>query len=521
MVRRSLAVALGALLLAPLAPLHSQAEPPTRLSAAGTSVGASTDVAEGGSGDTSGDGSQDAQRYRVDGPDDREDRTAVARTGAAIDEVGDAYVVVTARPGEVRALERPGYAVSVLAGTADFPPQDSDYHDYAELSAMVDQVVADHPELASRISVGRSHQGRDLIGVKISNNVHIDEDEPEVLFTANQHAREHLTAEMAIYLLDLFTDSYGNDSEVTQLVDSREIWILPMVNPDGVEYDMDTGSYRSWRKTRQPNPGSVYVGTDMNRNWDFKWGCCNGSSGNPASSTYRGSGPESATEVSAVADFVRSRVVGGAQQITTHIDFHTFGELILWPMGYTYADTTPEMSQDEHDTFETIGRTMGRTNGYTPQQASDLYVTDGSVNDWMWAVQGIFSYTFEMYPRSGGFYPPDEVIPRETERNRDAVVHLMEYADCPYRAIGKADQYCASPDPDPDPDPGPGPAPDPGPDPDPGDCNGLAAWGAGTSYQPGDQVSHDGSKWEATWWSTGAEPGGPHSHSTWENLGSC
>jgi carboxypeptidase T len=88
---------------------------------------------------------------------------------------------------------------------------------------------------------------------------------------------------------------------------------------------------------------------------------------------------------------------------------------------------------------------MAASNGYTPEQSSDLYITDGSIDDYLWGVHKIFGYTFEMYPRSssgGGFYPPDEVIERETSRNRDAVLQLLENADCMYRSIGKEAQYC-------------------------------------------------------------------------------
>ena len=82
---------------------------------------------------------------------------------------------------------------------------------------------------------------------------------------------------------------------------------------------------------------------------------------------------------------------------------------------------------------------MAATNGYTPEQASDLYITDGTIDDWLWGEHRIFGYTFEMYPRSSspGFYPPDEVIAAQTTRNREAVLLLLEYADCPYRVIGK------------------------------------------------------------------------------------
>jgi hypothetical protein len=90
---------------------------------------------------------------------------------------------------------------------------------------------------------------------------------------------------------------------------------------------------------------------------------------------------------------------------------------------------------------------MAATNGYTPEQGSDLYITDGDITDWLWGDQRIWTYTFEMYPSSGGggFYPPDEVIVAQTTRNRSAVLILSEYADCPYRAIGKQQQYCGVP----------------------------------------------------------------------------
>ena len=144
---------------------------------------------------------------------------------------------------------------------------------------------------------------------------------------------------MALYQLNELTSKYATDARIKALVDSREIWIVPMVNPDGVEYDIATGSYRSWRKNRQPNSGSSAVGTDLNRNWGFQWGCCGGSSGTFSSETYRGPSPFSAPETQRVRDFVNSRVVGGAQQIKAHIDWHTYSELILWPYGYTTADT--------------------------------------------------------------------------------------------------------------------------------------------------------------------------------------
>ncbi|GLZ35283.1 carboxypeptidase T [Lentzea sp. NBRC 105346] len=391
--------------------------------------------------------------YAVSGVRTVEQRGQITRIGAAIDVVEEhGVVVVTATAAEVRAMKVQGFGVQEVpkrtdkaAAPFDFPPKDANYHNYGEMTAEINQAVAKYPNLITKTVIGRSYQNRDIVALKISDNVATDENEPEVLFTAHQHAREHLTVEMALYLVKLFTES--TEPRVRDLVNTREIWIVPDVNPDGGEYDIATGSYRSWRKNRQPNAGSTAIGTDLNRNWSYKWGCCGGSSGSPSSDTYRGARAESAPEVKVVADFVRGRVVGGKQQIKASIDFHTFSELVMWPFGWTYDDVAPGMTKDQRDTFATIGQSMARTNGYTPQQASDLYITDGSIRDWLWGSQGVFSYTFEMYPGSngsGGFYPPDEVIPAQTARNKEAVLQLLDRADCPYEAIGKQQQYCSN-----------------------------------------------------------------------------
>ncbi|WP_062204766.1 M14 family metallopeptidase [Streptomyces sp. NBRC 109706] len=392
------------------------------------------------------------RQYEVDGVATAVERTDLARTGTAIDEVRDSSVVITTDQAHAERLAELGYRLTALTAPSvrgdDFRiAAPEDYHTYAEALATVDQLEAGYPDLVSSQVIGESYEGRDIVAVKVSANVTVDEDEPEVLFTANQHAREHLTVEMALYTLGELTSQYGTDPEITALLDSREVWVIPTVNPDGKIYDQESGSFRSWRKNRQPNAGSSAIGTDLNRNWAYEWGCCGGSSSSPSSDTYRGSGPESGPETAVVADFVRGRVVGGEQQITAHIDFHTYGELVLWPYGYTYSDTAPGLTADDAAAFEALGTELADTNGYTPQQSSDLYITDGSINDWLWADQGIFSFTFEMYPTSqlgGGFYPPGSVIDRETSRNREAVLTLLDYADCAYRAAGLEAEYCAS-----------------------------------------------------------------------------
>ncbi|SMQ18586.1 carboxypeptidase T [Streptomyces sp. Ag82_O1-12] len=398
----------------------------------------------------------DVRQYEVHLRSTAKNRTALQRTGVTVDEVHGHGVVVSGRADQIKKLRTLGYEVTRLGAVPDrsagvddvrlfdFPSGDSKYHNYAEMTSEINSIVSANPSIASQRVIGTSYQGRNITAIKISDNVGTDESEPEVLFTHHQHAREHLTVEMALYLLRELTSGYGSDSRVTGMVNNREIWIVPDLNPDGGEYDIATGSYRSWRKNRQPNSGSSYVGTDLNRNWNYRWGCCGGSSGSTSSETYRGASAESAPEVKVVSDFVRSRVVGGTQQIKAGVDFHTYSELVLWPFGYTYSDTTTGMTADDNAAFKAVGRKMAASNGYTAEQSSDLYITDGSIDDYLWGTYKIFSYTFEMYPRSGGggFYPPDEVIERETARNRDAVLQLLENADCMYRSIGKESQYC-------------------------------------------------------------------------------
>ncbi|MFF5958824.1 M14 family metallopeptidase [Streptomyces luteogriseus] len=419
-------------------------------------LSATTSDATADSARTAAPSADDVRQYEIHLHSTAEDRTALQRTGVTVDEVHGHGVVVSGRADQIRKLRALGYEVTRLGAVPDrsagdddvrlfdFPSGDSKYHNYAEMTSEINSIVSANPSIASQRVIGTSYQGRNIVAVKISDNVGTDESEPEVLFTHHQHAREHLTVEMALYLLRELTSDYGSDSRVTSMVNNREIWIVPDINPDGGEYDIATGSYRSWRKNRQPNSGSSYVGTDLNRNWSHRWGCCGGSSGSTSSETYRGPSAESAPEVKVVSDFVRSRVVGGTQQIKAGVDFHTYSELVLWPFGYTYSDTGTGMTADDNAAFKAVGRKMAASNGYTAEQSSDLYITDGSIDDYLWGTHKIFAYTFEMYPRSGGggFYPPDEVIERETSRNRDAVLQLLENADCMYRSIGKESQYC-------------------------------------------------------------------------------
>lgn len=338
--------------------------------------------------------------------------------------------------------------VAPVVAAADFPSYDARYHTYAEMVAEIQAAQAAHPDIVAIRSIGKSYQHRDLWVAKVSDNVATDEAEPEVMFDSLHHAREHLSLEQNLALLRWLTTGYGADTRITNVVDTREIWIVFAVNPDGAEYDLTGSPYRAWRKNRQPNAGTTAIGTDLNRNYGYHWACCGGSSSSKSSVTYHGSSAFSTPETRAIRDFMASRRIAGRQQIKTAITFHTAGAQILWPYGYTKTDVPGDMTTDDHAALVALGKKMARSNGYTAMQSSSLYITDGDEIDWAYGHEHIFMYTFELYPSHSQvsstkrFYPPDEIIGRETERNREAILSLIEAAGCPYTVIGKSRANC-------------------------------------------------------------------------------
>jgi len=362
---------------------------------------------------------------------DSQSRTDLVDRGIAIDAVGpDTVTTVTDAAGLAR-LEKQG--IHPLAVTPlDFPPADSAYHTYEEMQAAVRQTAIAYPDITRVITAGLSLEGRAIPAVRISAGPDAtDGMRPAVVFMALHHAREHLTVEMALEVIRLFTEGYGHDPALTNLVNTREVWVLPDVNPDGAEYDVATGAYQYWRKNRRPNPDGSF-GVDLNRNYGYHWGS-QGSSSWPGDETYRGPAAFSELETQVVRDFVIAH-----PNITAAITFHSYAELILYPYGYTYAALPADMNRDDYRAFVALAQRMADTNGYTPQQASALYVTSGDTVDWLYGARHIFGFTFEMYPTDfyPGFYPPGDVIERETRRNDAAAIYLTAAADNPRKVIG-------------------------------------------------------------------------------------
>ena len=323
-------------------------------------------------------------------------------------------------------------AAGVARAATDFPAGWAGYHTYAEMSADIAAVAAAHPDIVRRFSIGRSYQGRTIWAAKISDNVATDEAEPEVLFDGLHHADEHMGVEMTLHILHWLADGYGTDPRITNIVNSREIWIIFAVNPDGAEYDIANGRFHHWRKNRQPNANGT-VGTDLNRNYSYHWGGGGRTSTNPRAITYRGPSAFSAPETRAVRDFLASRVVDGRQQIRAAISFHEYGRLVLWPYGYTKTNVPADMTRQDRDALAIIGRHLAATNGYRAEQASDLYVSSGTSRDYLYGQYRVFSYTIEM---STVNYPRPSRIAGETGRNKEAVLYLAERAWCPLGVLG-------------------------------------------------------------------------------------
>jgi len=334
-----------------------------------------------------------------------------------------------------------GLAGSVPTATrAGFPPGSTGYHTYAEIRTDVRAVAAAHPAIVRTFSIGKSAQARDLLAAEVTTSELPESAKPGVLFDGGIHGAEHLGPEAALALLHWLADGYGSDARITRLVRTRSIFIIFELNPDGLAYDISGGRYHEWRRNRQTTPGTTAIGTDVNRNFGYRWGCCGQTSSNPRSGYFRGPKAFSTPEASALRDFVASRVINGKQQIRGYVSFHTFGRLVLWPYGYTKTDRTPDMSVDDHAVLVALGRGMGTRAKYKAEQGSDFSVDSGTSRDWAYGKWKILSFIMELGVWDN---PGDWAIKPETNRIRPALLWFIDEMGCPYALIGKAATHCS------------------------------------------------------------------------------
>ncbi|MCB9254684.1 MAG: zinc carboxypeptidase [Bdellovibrionaceae bacterium] len=363
--------------------------------------------------------------------DTAQQRSQIADTGVALDGFFTDSVTFIGTDADIQRVAQLGFKLERTdlpeRMVDDFPSSDSSFHNYAETNAALDELVTQHPDIVSKHVIGKSVEGRDITGVRISSSAAMDS-LPTAVFIGCHHAREHLSVEVPLMLAQYLANQYASNPRVKEMVDTREIWVVPMLNPDGAEYDISTGSYKWWRKNRRENSGSSY-GVDLNRNYGKGFGGP-GSSSSPSSDTYHGPSAFSEPETAAVRDFVRAR-----NKTTVLLSFHTFSELVLWPWGHT-EDVISDAK--DRSVFETMGKKMATWNRYTPQKSSDLYVASGDTTDWAYDELKIFAFTFELSPSSlfgGGFYPGASAIQPTFAENLEPTLYLIENAADPYGVL--------------------------------------------------------------------------------------
>ncbi|QDV05279.1 Carboxypeptidase T precursor [Planctomycetes bacterium Poly30] len=279
------------------------------------------------------------------------------------------------------------------------------YYTYAEIVSVLDQMAAAYPALvAPKVSIGTSLEGRPLWMVKLSDNPTVDESEPEMRLDALHHSREPQGMQATLYFLSYLLEGYGTDPVATYLLNEREIYVVPCVNPDGYEYNRSQapGGGGLWRKNRRDNGGSF--GVDLNRNYSFQWGGA-GSSGTASSETYRGPSPGSEPETQAMMQFISSR------SFATALSVHTYSNVWLSSWGYVaqYPPDWPEMQE--------IGDLASADNGYTHGPVSIvLYLADGGTVDYDYGVNGTYSWTPEIGSSADGFWPArNRILPLAEE----------------------------------------------------------------------------------------------------------
>ncbi len=281
------------------------------------------------------------------------------------------------------------------------------YRTVEETFQTAQDIVAAHPTLASWVDAGDSWEkvtagglpGYDM-NVLVLTNSAVPGPKPKLFITSAIHAREYTTAELATRFAEQLVNGYGVDPDITWILDHHEVHLMLQTNPDGRK-QAETGL--SWRKnTNQAYCGATSTsrGADLNRNFQFQWGCCGGSSGSACSETYRGPSAASEPEVQAVQNYMRAifpdqradplTSPAPADATGVYIDLHSYSELVIWPWGFT-STVAPNGTA-----LQTLGRKFAFFNNYEPGQAITLYATDGTTDDFSYGDLGVASYTFEL-----------------------------------------------------------------------------------------------------------------------------
>jgi Zinc carboxypeptidase len=298
-----------------------------------------------------------------------------------------------------------------------------------------------YPGVTKLVKIGTTLKGREILALKVTQGARGQRDgrRPAVLFSATQHAREWIATEIDRRLMDHYIEGWANDDpEIVKLLQSTELWFVPVMNPDGYQYSFDVE--RLWRKNLRDNDGdgktTINDGVDPNRNYPehLKYDE-EGSSQIQSSQTYRGTGPASEPETQAIRGL--SQRVG----FEFNVNYHSNGRWLLYPEGWQVGSPTA----DDPIYFALSGNLdRPAIEGFHPGLGSDvLYVTNGEANDFMHKQGRALAWTPELSPGcpSCGFVFPDDpaLVQEEFERNlpfAESVANSAVDPDDPKSSLG-------------------------------------------------------------------------------------
>jgi len=333
-------------------------------------------------------------------------------------------------------LRQIGSYYEVINTSEDIRRELEGYHSYNEMLTEIQNIADNHPEYAYLFSLGPStcntyfQQGysdyseyqHQIWCIKLSDNPSVEENEPNIYFGGLIHARETISLEVTLYILNYLTDNYGTNPEVTEWINNTQIWFIPMINPDGYKMVYD-GIYSYQRKNLRDNnfnhiPDYSADGVDLNRNFGYVWGS-NGTSSNPAASNYNGPAPWSEIEINYLRDLLRSRKFAGG------ITYHSAAEKVLYPLG-NLPDVCSYDHEVMHDLAAEMAQTIPQMDGtgyYVPQQAVDFgYTCQGTMGDWGYAEERMFSFTIEL---ATSFSPPSAQVSDICQDNLQAALIFL------------------------------------------------------------------------------------------------
>jgi murein tripeptide amidase MpaA len=295
------------------------------------------------------------------------------------------------------------------------------YKTYSEINAYADELVALRPDLINKYPIGTSIEGRTIYGLTITSPAG-GPNKPAVCINGTQHAREWISPMTVMYIADRLVRGYDTDPEVHALLDAVTFYVAPIINPDGFVWAWEED--RMWRKNRRNNGDGTY-GVDLNRNWDAGFGGP-GAEGLTSSDVYHGTAAFSEPETWALRDYLLSH-----PDVVAHIDFHSYGQLVLRPYGYAALEAAePDktlLRQLGDGMADAIFDTHGKS--YTSQPSYELYLASGTCADWVYMGTGAYSWTIELRDKgsSGFILPPGQILPTAEEAYA-AFMHLSDWA---------------------------------------------------------------------------------------------